>query len=78
MDSQKSERELLVEINEKLTQILGVMAIHGKDQDDQIRILTNMGFDGKTTADMVGMTHGALRNRKSQLKLTSNQTKSKR
>ena len=48
MATGKTERELLEEMNERLKEIAGLLAIQGKTRDDQIDVLTALGFDSRT------------------------------
>lgn len=68
MAVEKTELELLTEISERLNKILGLLAIDGKGQNQQIEILSGLGFDSKTTGLFVGLSSDAVRQRKSQLK----------
>lgn len=64
MAIEKTERQLLEEINERLKQIVGLLAISGKSQDEQISILTELGFDSTTVGNYVGLSGTAVRNRR--------------
>ena len=68
MANEKTERQLLEEINGRLGQITGLLAVQGKAQDEQIRILTAMGFDLKTIGLFVGMSGDAVRMRRTRKK----------
>jgi len=68
MAVEKTERELLHEISERLNRILGLLAIEGKSQNQQIEILSGLGLDSKTTGLFVGLSGDAVRQRKSQMK----------
>ena len=48
MAAGKTERELLEEMNERLREIAGLLTIQGKTQDEQIDVLTGLGFDSET------------------------------
>ena len=63
MAQTKSEQVLLDEISQKLDQIIAVMAISGKEQNDQIRILRDRGFDWKQIGTLVGLNPGTARMR---------------
>lgn len=63
--NEKSEKELLKEINEKLGKILSILAIQGRETDIQIRILKKAGFTSEETGMYVGLTDAAVRKRKS-------------
>jgi hypothetical protein len=68
MALEKTERELLHEISERLNKIIGLLAIEGKSQNHQIEILSALGFDSKTTGLFVGLSGDAVRQRKTQMK----------
>jgi hypothetical protein len=58
---QRSERELLGEISTKLDKVIAVLAVQGKDKDQQIEALAGAGFDSAFIGRLVGMTPGAVR-----------------
>jgi len=60
----KSEKELLEGINEKLDKLIGILAIQGKNEDEQIRILKVLGFTSKQTGSLIGIEDSAIRHRK--------------
>lgn len=68
MAIEKTERELLQDINKRLDKLIGIVAIQGKPQNQQIEILDGLGFDSKTAGLYVGLSADAVRQRKSQLK----------
>jgi hypothetical protein len=68
MVREKTERELLQDINDRLDKLMGIIAIQGKAQNQQIEILDALGFDSKTTGIYVGLSSDAVRQRKSQMK----------
>lgn len=61
---EKSERDLLEEINNKLEDLLSLFAIQGKDIDIQIKILTKKRYKPKDIANLLGLTPNAVRVRK--------------
>lgn len=63
MTKEKSEKELLEEISKKLDKIIAILAIQGKDEDDQIRILKRLGFMADEIGKLLGVT-GRLRDKK--------------
>ena len=65
MSNVKSEKELLEEISGKLDKIMGVLAIQGKEEDSQIRILKNQGFNSEEVGKLVGLKETTVRMRKS-------------
>jgi hypothetical protein len=68
MGSDKTQTELLEEISGRLNKVIGLLAIQGKAQDDQIDILTALGFDSKTAGLFIGMSGDAVRKRRSDQK----------
>lgn len=67
-DSDKSERELLVDIAGKLDRLIGVTAIAGRDRDEHPDILINLGLDNQLVAAMTGLTANAVSIRKTRMK----------
>ena len=63
MTKEKSEKELLEEISKKLDKIIAILAIQGKDEDAQIRILKRLGFMADEIGKLLGVT-GRLRDKK--------------
>ena len=59
----KSTEVLLSEISGKLDKIIGILAIQGKDEDAQIRILKKLGFQAVEIEKLLGVS-GRLRNKK--------------
>lgn len=49
----KSDNELLQEISAKLTHLIGIVGITGKDRDEQVKYLVSLGF---TNADISRIT----------------------
>lgn len=65
-NSQNKEKDVmkaLGEINDKLSKIMGLMAIQGKDIDVQIGILKSQGFSWEEIGTFVGMKADAVRMR---------------
>jgi hypothetical protein len=63
MSEQKTEFQLLAEISSKLDRVIGLLAISGRDQNDQIRILKGLGFEWGEIGTMVGLKGDAARKR---------------
>lgn len=61
---EKSERELLEEINRKLEDLVSLIAIQGKDTDTQIKILIKRKYKPREIASFIGLTPNAVRLRK--------------
>ena len=62
-EDKKSNEVLLTEISQKLDKIIGILAIRGKDEDTQIRILKKIGFEAVEIGNLLGV-QGRLRNKK--------------
>jgi hypothetical protein len=62
--SEKSDNDLLQEINQKLDKLIGILAIQDKDIDEQIHILKTLGFTSKETGILVGLDDSSIRHRK--------------
>lgn len=65
-EKEKTEKDLLEEISARLNQLVGLVAVQGKSEDDQIRILTELGFDSTTSGSFLGIPPGTIRRRRSQ------------
>jgi hypothetical protein len=59
----ETERELLPAINGKLDRLIAVVAMQGRSQDEQIRVLRNLGFDWDSVGGFVGLKPAAARMR---------------
>lgn len=60
----KSEIDLLVDINQKLDKLIGVLAIQNiKSIDDKIYLLKNLDFKSDEVGPMVGIKGTSVRNR---------------
>jgi hypothetical protein len=63
--------EQLETMNRKLDVIIRLLAyksIEGKNFDDKIVILSNLGFDNKVISEIIGAKPTTVKTRKSQLK----------
>jgi len=60
---EKSEKELLEEISNKLDQIIAVLATQGKDTDTQIDILHEFDWEWDKIGQFTGMKGNAARMR---------------
>jgi len=61
--NKKSEKELLEEISTKLDKLMGILAIQGKKEDEQIQILKKLGFPAVEIEKLLGVK-GRLRDKK--------------
>ncbi len=65
----KSQEELLQEINKKLDRLIGILAIQNKENDNEkIKILTTLGFESNEIAKLLGLTPNVVRVRKFRVK----------
>jgi len=60
---EKTEKEILEDISEKLDKIIFTMAIQGKDEDVQIKILKRNGWKEEDIRNFLGIK-GRVRDRK--------------
>ena len=58
--SDKTEKQLLEEINDKLNTLIGLNAIQGKHKAGQIKILTSMGFTNAEISKLTGIPKGTV------------------
>jgi len=58
-----TEKELLEEISQKLDKIIGILAIQGKSETTQIRILKKLKFSADDIGKLLGIV-GRLRDKK--------------
>ena len=68
MSEPKTERQLLADISARLDKVVGFLAIAGRDQNDQIKILRGLDFDWNDIGAMVGLKADAARMRVNSLK----------
>ena len=69
--NEKSERELLAEVSDKLDKVIALLAVNGKSENEQISILKELGHDWKFIGTLTGlepdtarMRHSAKKNQK--------------
>lgn len=55
-----TEKELLREISEKLDKLIGVIAIQGKNKDEQVKILVSLGFTNAEISKLTSMPKGTV------------------
>lgn len=65
LTKEKSEHDLLSEMNEKLDTLIGLLAINGKDENRQIEILRGLGHDWKFIGLLTGLKPSTARMRNS-------------
>ena len=51
------------EVLKKLDTIIGLLAIQGKDTDQQIKVLRSLGFTIKQISEMTGVADGTIKTR---------------
>ena len=70
MRREKSERELLAVISNKLDQVIGLLAIQQSDADDnaKIKLLYGLGLEPDTIASILGLSPSGVMNRMSRLR----------
>lgn len=56
----KSDTDLLSEISQKLDQLIAVIAIQGKEKNDQIKILASLGLSNSNIANLIGIPKGTV------------------
>lgn len=56
----RSERELLEEISKKLSELIAINGISGKEKDEQIKYLVNFGFSNAEIAKIIGIPKGTV------------------
>ncbi len=70
--SPETEVELLSAINSKLSDILAFLATAGKEQDEQIQLLRDLGYDWARIGTVVGLSPDAARMRNKKAKKPNN------
>jgi len=66
---EKSEKEILEEINSKLNKLIGLVAVSTiKEQKKKIPILKNLGFTIEETAALTGLTIDIVKKERGKLK----------
>lgn len=64
----KTERDILIEISNKLDKLIGISAIHGKSKDEQVKILTLLGFSNGEISMTTGIPKGTVDSIRSKIK----------
>jgi len=66
---EKTEKELLIEISQKLDKIIGILACSSiKEPKDKVPLLKNLGFTIEDTANITGLTINVVKKERSKLK----------
>lgn len=55
-----TEKELLQEICTKLDKLIGISAIQGKEEDDQIKILVSLGYTNSEISRLAHIPKGTV------------------
>lgn len=56
----KSDNELLTEISAKLSELIALTGMEGKDKNEQIKYLANFGFSNSEIARLTGIPMGTI------------------
>lgn len=64
----KTTEELLEEISKKLDKLTGILAIEGKDEDQKIKILTDLGFTSAEAGNLLGLPPGTIRRKNLEMR----------
>lgn len=56
----KSDNELLQEISSKLSELIALNGINGKEKNEQIKYLVNFGFSNSEIARLIGIPKGTV------------------
>lgn len=64
----KSVEELLEEISGKLDKLTGLLVIQGKEEDQQIKILTSLGFSSNVVGNLLGIPSGTVRRKNLEMR----------
>jgi len=74
-EKEVTELDVLKNIERKIDKLTGIIAIQGKDQDMQIKILTGLGYSSTEIAPLVGTTPENVRIRIFRTKKSSKRVK---
>lgn len=58
--NEKTEKDVLMEISQKLDRLIGILAIQDKDRDDKISILVSLGFSNSEISKLIGVPKGTV------------------
>jgi hypothetical protein len=64
----KTEKQILEEINDKLNKLIALNAIQGKSKQDQIKILSSLGFTNVEISRLTGIPKGTVDSTRAKLK----------
>jgi hypothetical protein len=74
----ESEKELLSQLGQKLDQVIALLAIQGRNPDEQIRILYEFGYDSTYIGRVLGRDPSAIRHVKRSLARKRSRTGNRR
>jgi len=60
MTETKTANDLLEQISRKLDKLIGVIAIQGKEKNDQIGVLVSLGFTNLEISKITGIPKGTI------------------
>ena len=66
--SEKTEKQILEEISEKLSKLVGLNAIQGKNKVEQIKILTALNFTNVEISNLTGIPKGTIDRTRMEIK----------
>ena len=64
----KTEKQILEEINEKLGRLIAINAIQGKAKADQIKILASLGYTNVEISKLTNITKGTVDSTRAKFK----------
>lgn len=64
MSEEKTEKEMLKEISDKLDRVILAISLQGKDTTEKISILSQLNYKEKEIGQIVGLTPKAVNNLK--------------
>lgn len=56
----KTEKQILEEINEKLNKLIALSAVQGKNKQEQVKILSSIGFTNVEISKLTGIPKGTV------------------
>ncbi len=68
MSEKEKSIELLEEMNQKLDKLIGLIAIQGKEESQQIKILTDFGFNSTEVGNLLGIPPGTVRRKNLEMR----------
>ncbi len=59
--NERTEKQILESIENKLEKLMGIMAIQGKEEKKQAKILKSLGFKYREVSELTGIPEGTLK-----------------